>query len=98
MARNYFQRMDQLCADCALGNDDDVDALTAQTAGNETISAQVAQGANVNTNVEFSAVQVSGEIGGEDLPASSQFDAQLDITAIGGNLSVRVVFHAYDSG
>ncbi len=100
MARNYFIRPDSASGDCARDSGSGINdqLLNAQTAGNETNSESVAQGSNINSYVSMSFVMPSGEIGGEDLPAASSFSAGLDITAIGGNLSVRGLFHAYDSG
>ncbi len=100
MARNYFIRPDSASADCALATDSGIDdeVLNAQTAGNETNSHDVPQGSNINNYVVMSFVMPSGEIGGEDLPAASSFSAGIDITVIGGNVSVRGEFHAYDSG
>ncbi len=100
MARNFFIRPDSASADCALTTDSNIEdqILNAQTGGNETDSHDIPQGSNINNYVPFSFVQPSGAIGGEDLPASSLFTAGLDITVIGGNLTVRAEFHAFDSG
>lgn len=100
MARNYFIRPDSASGDCALTTDSNIDdqLLNAQTGGNESNSHDIPQGSNIANYVAMSFVQPSGEIGGEDLPASSLFTIGLDVTVIGGNTSVRCVFHAYDSG
>lgn len=98
MARTRFFRGDQADSDCTPGGDVNKPMLSAQTAGNETNNLTAAQGANINTNVEGAYMMASGDPGGgEDLGASSLFRCQLDITAIGGNLSVRVVFHALNA-
>ena len=100
MARNFFIRPDSASADCALTTDSNIEdqILNVQTGGNETNSHDIPQGSNINNYIAMSFVMPSGEIGGEDLPASSLFTAGLDITAIGGNLTVRGDFHAFDSG
>ena len=100
MTRNFFIRPDSASADCALTTDSNIEdqILNAQTGGNETNSHDIPQGSNIANYVAMSFVMPSGEIGGEDLPASSLFTAGLDITVIGGNLTVRGDFHAFDSG
>ncbi len=100
MTRNFFIRPDSASSDCALASDSSIDdqVLTAQTAGNETNAETVEQGSNINNYTSMSFVMPSGQIGGEDLPASSLFTAVLDITVIGSFISCRAEFHAYDSG
>ena len=100
MARNYFIRPDSASADCALTSDSNIDdqVLNAQTGGNEEDTFSIPQGSNISNYVAMSFVMPSGEIGGEDLAASSLFTIGLDVTTIGGATSVRAVFHAFDSG
>ena len=100
MTRTFFIRPDSASSDCALTTDSNIDdqVLNAQTAGNETNSHDIPQGSNINNYVAMSFVMPSGEIGEEDLPASSLFTVGLDVTVIGGNVSVRIEVHAYDSG
>lgn len=99
MARTRYQRADQADSDCTPGADANKPLLSAQTGGNETVDLVVAQGANINNNVEGAFIMASGDPGGgEDLGAGSLFRCQLDITALGANLSVRVVFHALNAG
>jgi len=100
MARNFFIRPDSASSDCALTTDSNIDdqVLNAQTAGNETNTHSIPQGSNINNYIAMSFVMPSGEIGGEDLPASSVFTVGLDVTVIGANTTVRCILHAYDSG
>lgn len=100
MARNYFIRPDSASSDCALTDDSNVDdqVLNAQTGGNETNSFDIPQGSNIQNYTAMSFVMPSGEIGGEDLPASSLFTIGLDVTVIGGSTSLRCDMQAFDSG
>ncbi len=100
MTRNYFIRPDSASSDCALTDDSNIDdqVLNAQTAGNEDNTFSIPQGSNISNYQAMSFVMPSGEIGGEDLGASSVFTVGLDVTVIGAQTSLRVILHAYDSG
>jgi len=100
MARNFFIRPDSASADCSFTDDSGIEdeVLDAQTGGNEADTYEVPQGSNITNYQVFTFIMPSGEIGGEDLPASSLFTAVLDITVIDSQISCRAVFHAFDSG
>lgn len=93
MARTRFQRADQADSDCTPGSDGNKPLLAAQTGGNETLTASVAQGNMASAFDVFSFTMAAGDPGGgENLPAGSLFRLQLDITVLGAQLAVRVQF------
>ncbi len=98
MARTRYQRGDQADSGCTPGADFNKPLLSAETTGNETVAGVVAQGANINSNVEGAFIMASGDPGGgEDLAASSLFRCQLDVTVLDSQVTLRVVFHALNS-
>lgn len=94
MPRTRFQRGDQAASDCTPSAEANQPLLAAQEGGNETISITTQQGQMAGDPGEISFSTASGDPGAEDLGAGSLFRCQLDITAIGSNQEVSVVFHA----
>ena len=95
MPRTRFQRGDQADSDCTPGDEVNKPLLSAETGGNETVSASVA--AQIMNSIEMSFTMAAGDPGGEDLGASSLFRCQTDCTVLGGNLSYKIRFRALDS-
>lgn len=91
MARTRYQR--DTNSDCTNASSQNKD-LEASAGTGQTVSATVAVGMNANV---IGFYMNSGDPGSEDLPASSLFRIQLDVNAIGANLSVTVTFHAFNS-
>ena len=95
MARTRFQRGDQSDSDCTPGADFNKPLLSAQTGGNETVTSTTVAG---NNQLEGSFSMASGDPGGGEDLGSGLWRCQLDITSIGADCDVQVVFHALNAG
>lgn len=95
MARTRFQRADQADSDCTPASDGNKPLLSAQTGGNETLTATINAG-DMN-KLFFSFTMAVGDPGSENLGSGSLFRCQLDVTAAGAVMTYDIRFRALQS-